>query len=224
MRTAGTRNGTGHGQLLLLAALLLGIVTMHTLGHPSGGHEGGAARPAGSGAALSAMGHDMGGASALGGGGAALGEGGAALGERGTAPHERGTASPERGAAPHERGATSPERGATSHGRGATSHGRVAAPAPAPASAPVSASAAASAPTLTPAPDPDSHGGMAMDPLSVCLAVLGAFTLLVLVRAGLLRPGGTLAQLPVPGRLLHTLRPNPPPPRILLSRLSVLRI
>ncbi|WP_306336036.1 hypothetical protein [Streptomyces sp. KL118A] len=189
MRTAGTRNGTGHGQLLLLAALLLGIVTMHTLGHPSGGHEGGAARPAGSGAALSAMGHDMGGASALGGGGEALGE---------------------RGAAPHE--------------RGATSHGRVAAPAPAPASAPVSASASASAPTLTPAPAPDSHGGMAMDPLSVCLAVLGAFTLLVLVRAGLLRPGGTLAQLPVPGRLLHTLRPNPPPPRILLSRLSVLRI
>ncbi|MER7752784.1 hypothetical protein [Kitasatospora sp. NPDC097643] len=27
-------------RLLLLAALLLGIVTMHTLGHPAGGHEG----------------------------------------------------------------------------------------------------------------------------------------------------------------------------------------
>ncbi|MFD9684669.1 DUF6153 family protein [Kitasatospora sp. NPDC059088] len=27
-------------RLLLLAALLLGIVTMHTLGHPSGGHGG----------------------------------------------------------------------------------------------------------------------------------------------------------------------------------------
>ncbi|MEU6821314.1 hypothetical protein ABZ921_11830 [Streptomyces atriruber] len=162
---ARTRNGTGHGQLLLLAALLLGIVTMHTLGHPSGGHEGGAAGSAGSagsGTVSSAMGHGMGGARAL--------------DERSTAPHERDTTSPGHAAAP------------------------------------------------APASTPDSHGGMAMDPLSVCLAVLGAFTLLVLVRAGLLRPGGTLARLPAPGRLLHTLRPNPPPPRILLAHLSVLRI
>ncbi|MFG2842968.1 hypothetical protein ACGF12_07300 [Kitasatospora sp. NPDC048296] len=27
-------------RLLLLAALLLGVVTMHTLGHPTGGHGG----------------------------------------------------------------------------------------------------------------------------------------------------------------------------------------
>ncbi|MET8689641.1 hypothetical protein ABZV77_36105 [Streptomyces sp. NPDC004732] len=168
---ATTRNGTGHGRLLLLAALLLGIVTMHTLGHPSGGHEGGAARSAGSGTVSSAMGHGMGGARAL----------------------------DERGTAPHERGATSSEPGTTSPGHVA-------------------------APTSASTPAPDSHGGMAMDPLSVCLAVLGAFTLLVLVRAGLLRPGGTLAQLPSPGRLLHALRPNPPPPRILLAQLSVLRI
>lgn len=71
---------------------------------------------------------------------------------------------------------------------------------------------------------PAPHGGMTMDPLSVCLAVLGAFTLLLLVRAGLLRPGGALDRTPAPRRIRHALRPNPPPPRILLAHLSVLRI
>jgi hypothetical protein len=62
-----------------------------------------------------------------------------------------------------------------------------------------------------------------MDPLSVCLAVLGAFTLVLLVRAGLSRPGGTLARAPAVGRPSAP-RPEAPPPRVLLSRLSVLRI
>ncbi|MEU0158901.1 hypothetical protein ABZ154_08675 [Streptomyces sp. NPDC006261] len=35
-RVGGVRNGSVmHGQLLLLAALLFGIVTMHTVGHPA---------------------------------------------------------------------------------------------------------------------------------------------------------------------------------------------
>ncbi|WP_440571764.1 hypothetical protein [Streptomyces sp. KR2] len=59
-----TRTGTAAGRagrLLLLAALLLGVLTMHTLGHPTGDHGGAhgaahgpgtvAAAPAGSGAA-----------------------------------------------------------------------------------------------------------------------------------------------------------------------------
>ncbi|WP_069886892.1 hypothetical protein [Streptomyces luteocolor] len=75
-----------------------------------------------------------------------------------------------------------------------------------------------------PAPSSEPHGGMATDPLSVCLAVLGAFTLALLVRAGLLRPGGTLVRAPALQRLLLVQRPQPPPPRALLSRLSVLRI
>lgn len=63
-----------------------------------------------------------------------------------------------------------------------------------------------------------------MDPLSVCLAVLGAFTLVLLLKAGLSRPGGLAAPARPLARLLDGLRPNPPPPRILLSHLSVLRI
>ncbi|QEU94769.1 hypothetical protein [Streptomyces kanamyceticus] len=150
---ARTRSRTGYGQLLLLAALLLGIVTMHTLGHPSGGHDGhdghdgGASMPAAASAPMSpSMGHEMAGAAP-------------------TAPTAR---------------------------------------------------------VVAPASEP--HHGMSMDPLSVCLAVLGAFTLIVLVRAGLLRPGGTRTPLPSPGRLLPAPRPDPPPPRIRLARLSVLRI
>ncbi|MET7362965.1 hypothetical protein ABZS76_31675 [Streptomyces sp. NPDC005562] len=159
---ARTRGRTGYGQLLLLAALLFGIVTMHTLGHPSGGHEG--AAPA-AGASSMAMGRQLGAGHDPGG----LGLGGHALGERGLG-----------------------ERG-----------GRVA---------------------VTVAADPAPHGGMSMDPLSVCLAVLGAVTLLLLVRAGLLRPGGAFAPSPAPRRIRHALRPDPPPPRILLAHLSVLRI
>ncbi|MEU6125463.1 hypothetical protein [Streptomyces sp. NPDC047123] len=74
------------------------------------------------------------------------------------------------------------------------------------------------------APGSAPHDGMAMDPLSVCLAVLGAFTLVLLVRAGLLRPGGASAALPALRRLRLAPRPEPPPPRIRLARLSVLRI
>ncbi|MEU7579163.1 hypothetical protein AB0B50_16355 [Streptomyces sp. NPDC041068] len=142
---ARTRSRTGYGQLTLLAALLFGIVTMHTLGHPSGGHESG---------------HETG----------------------PSAAHSRMQS---------DRGEVGP-----SHGDRVMS---VAAPAPEP------------------------HGGMAMDPLSVCLAVLGAFTLVLLLRAGPLRPGGTLARTPGLGRLLHSVGPEPPPPRALLTRLSVLR-
>ncbi|MEU5425466.1 DUF6153 family protein [Streptomyces olivoreticuli] len=69
----------------------------------------------------------------------------------------------------------------------------------------------------------ESHG---MDPMSVCLAVLGS-ALLVLV---LLLGAAALRRLaPVPAvvraRLLAALRPIPPPPRHkALARLSVLRV
>ncbi|MEU7646017.1 hypothetical protein [Streptomyces huasconensis] len=75
-----------------------------------------------------------------------------------------------------------------------------------------------------PSPDGATGTGMDMEPLSVCLAVLlGAFTLVLLVRAGLARPGGTLARAPATGRPSAP-RPEAPPPRFLLARLSVLRI
>ncbi|WP_327217916.1 hypothetical protein [Streptomyces cyaneofuscatus] len=156
----GVRSGGGgrggsvvYGQLLLLAALLFGIVTMHTVGHP--------------------------------------------------AEH-----------------------------------------APSPPSVPVAAAVAVPGPDARPVPVPDAVAEVAsdgahpshpsperspmsgMDPLSVCLAVLGAWGL-ALVGAWLLlglradgRPLGT----PVGAGLLRVLRPNPPPPISVLASVSVLRI
>ncbi|MEV2249220.1 hypothetical protein AB0I94_01450 [Streptomyces sp. NPDC050147] len=70
----------------------------------------------------------------------------------------------------------------------------------------------------------DAPAGMdGMDPLSVCLAVLTALVLVLLLKAGLLRPGGFVVPTRPFARLLGGPRAEPPP-RILLSRLSVLRI
>ncbi|MFI6872378.1 DUF6153 family protein [Streptomyces sp. NPDC050400] len=69
-----------------------------------------------------------------------------------------------------------------------------------------------------------SPGDGGMDPLSVCLAVLGSFTLLLLTAAVLRPPAGAVLRGPVLRGPAFAQRPNPPPPRSLLSRLSVLRI
>ncbi|MFI5661571.1 DUF6153 family protein [Streptomyces sp. NPDC051684] len=139
---ARTRSGTGRWQrLLLFAALLFGVVGMHTLGHPSGhgaGHDGAMPMPS---AHVAMAGHD------------------------------------------------------SPHGTAVTVHER---------------------------PDSPGHGGM--DPLNVCLAVLGSFTLLLLT-AMVLRPLlAAVAPGPRARGMVLAQRPNPPPPRRLLSRLSVLRI
>ncbi|MFD9908150.1 hypothetical protein [Streptomyces sp. NPDC059063] len=64
-----------------------------------------------------------------------------------------------------------------------------------------------------------------MDPLSMCLAVLGAaLTFALLRRATRSLTTATTAPTRKPTGVLDALRPNPPPPRALLSRLSVLRI
>ncbi|GGW06535.1 hypothetical protein GCM10010264_28730 [Streptomyces globisporus] len=79
-----------------------------------------------------------------------------------------------------------------------------------------------SAPHDSPGADAPMSG---MDPLSVCLAVLGVWGL-ALVGFWLLglradgRPLGT----PVGAGLLRVLRPNPPPPISVLASVSVLRI
>ncbi|MFE0522018.1 hypothetical protein [Streptomyces sp. NPDC058954] len=134
----GSRSGA-HGRLLLLAVLLLGIVTMHTLGHPT------------------------------------------------------------------EQGPGSPSPVGTHAGH------RMAAP-PSPVPAHVSATGS------------DSAAMSGMDPGSVCLAVLGAFTLVLLLAAAF---GSTLpAPLspPRPARLLRALWPNPPPAGPSFNGLAVLRI
>ncbi|WP_098898318.1 hypothetical protein [Streptomyces sp. st77] len=128
-----------YGQLMLFAALLFGIVTMHTVGHPAE-HGGPAGMPAAS---------------------VSTSESPDAVGEY-PAPH----GSP---------GADAPMGG--------------------------------------------------MDPLSVCLAVLGAWSL-ALVGSWLLglRADGRPLRTPVGSGLLRALRPNPPPPISVLASVSVLRI
>ncbi|MFI6148869.1 hypothetical protein [Streptomyces sp. NPDC051109] len=145
-------------RLLLLAALLLGIVTMHTLGHPSRSHTMEDATPAAAvasaaRAAAHTSGHGSGGAS--------------------------GHAS-SRTAADHAPGGPGP---------------------------------AAEAPPA----------GSGMDPMSVCLAVLGGLTLLIL-GAG---PAGLRDAAPLGGAARAPGRsggPDPPSPRELLTRLAVLRV
>ncbi|MFF2143750.1 hypothetical protein [Kitasatospora sp. NPDC058190] len=128
-------------RLLLLAALLLGVVTMHTLGHPTGGHGG----HGGLGAEVAAV-QQM--------------------------PEHHAAAVP---------------------------------------TAPASMTAA-----------PAAADGM--DPMTVCLAVLAGWTLVLLIAGPLLgRSGDAAAE--VRARLLRAVRALPPPEggRMLLNRLSVLR-
>ncbi|MFE2973651.1 hypothetical protein [Streptomyces sp. NPDC059258] len=94
------------------------------------------------------------------------------------------------------------------------------------ASASSSASPAAMGEHPAPHGSPGADAPMSgMDPLSVCLAVLGVWGL-ALVGSWLLglradgRPLGT----PVGAGLLRVLRPNPPPPISVLASVSVLRI
>ncbi|MBT2382109.1 hypothetical protein J7E86_00585, partial [Streptomyces sp. ISL-11] len=125
----GQRKATAWcGRLLLFAALLLGIVTMHTLGHPTTGGHG----PERAGASA-ATGHGMG--------------GGAASSHEAAGPHTGGGAASSHKAAGHDmsRG-PAPSHGAAPH--------------------------TAAVPDGTPRAVSPAHGGM--DPMSVCLAVLGA--------------------------------------------------
>ncbi|MCX3062798.1 hypothetical protein [Streptomyces beihaiensis] len=145
------RGRMSRGQLLLFVALLLGIVGMHTLGHPTDRSPGALALPA--------------------------------------------------------------------------AHS---APALVPAVAPAVVAAAVrdDAPVVTRpaahAPAAPEHGST--DPMSVCLAVLGSFALLLLTAALASRTALPAAVRPRRRGLVHAQRPNPPPPRTSLSLLSVLRV
>ncbi|MEU5187915.1 DUF6153 family protein [Streptomyces klenkii] len=93
------------------------------------------------------------------------------------------------------------------------------------AAAGMHAQAHSAPPTPGPTAD-DPLTAPGMDPMSVCLAVLGAALLalvLLLVTAALRRPAAALAA--ARARLLRPLWPIPPPPRHKsLARLSVLRV
>ncbi|APS21948.1 hypothetical protein TK78_25760 [Streptomyces sp. Tue 6075] len=93
-----------------------------------------------------------------------------------------------------------------------------------------SASTSESPDTMGEHPAPhDSPGADApmsgMDPLSVCLAVLGVWGL-ALVGSWLLGPraDGRPLGTPAGAGLPHALRPNPPPPISVLASVSVLRM
>ncbi|MFI5803093.1 hypothetical protein [Streptomyces sp. NPDC051561] len=179
MVTAG--RSAWSGRLLLFAALLFGIVTMHTLGHPAEEHGGTGTTASGPAPAahLALMTHESPGTS-------------------------RETAGPLHGkAAP----ATMllPARAAT----------------PLPAAAPLPAPGSTT-PRATSSPHGSSHG---MDPLSMCLAVLGAWGV-ALLGAWLVASRAAAIDLVrvVRGALLRALWPQPPPPRTVLARLSILRI
>ncbi|WJV49160.1 hypothetical protein [Streptomyces flavofungini] len=197
---------TRASQLALLLALLFGIVAMHSLGHPRE-HGASAERAIAGGAAGVAA------------------DGGHARGES-RVVHARG----ESGSG-HARG----ESGG-GHARGvmAKSPAYVSPTVTTPAgvSPTTVRHAAAAAPNSTgpevlgpAAGGPTGGHDSGMDPLSVCLAVLGAALTLVLLRAAVRhRLWGAPAYVPGRARLLDALRPNPPPPRALLTRLSVLRV
>nr|WP_235493038.1 hypothetical protein [Streptomyces violaceoruber] len=99
-----------------------------------------------------------------------------------------------------------------------------------------SATGAAAADTASPSSPGTAHtpghgsGGDApmsgMDPLSVCLAVLGAWGLALLATWLLLglRAGGRRLGAPVGAGLLRAARPNPPPSISVLAAVSVLRM
>ncbi|MBB5933315.1 hypothetical protein [Streptomyces zagrosensis] len=164
------RRGTPWGaRLLLFTALLFGVVTMHTLGHPTGHGT-----PAGH-----------------------------------TAPVQtQQTQQTQSAAARHLDHPTAAGAGASVHH---TAHAeRPAAPhtAAAPLAAPLH---------LT---DP-AHGGM--DPMSVCLAVLGVWTIALLLSAAARRRASASAAERLTA-LAHALRPDPPPRLASLARRTVLRM
>jgi hypothetical protein len=154
-----------YGQLLLFVALLFGIATMHTMGHPSSG-----------------SGHRSG--------------------------HGPG---PEPVAVPHAKHLTpgaepaEPAQPATVSLGGAAVHAPEASAVREPAGSPV-------------------RGHEGMDPASVCLAVLGTWGVALLVVRLMRRHPADRSLAAARAGLPHALRPNPPPPRTTLARLSVLRI
>ncbi|MFE6727104.1 hypothetical protein ACFVDN_04290 [Streptomyces californicus] len=203
MAGAVRSRGVSCGQLVLFAALLFGIVTMHTVGHPA--EHGGRA------ASLSSAGPA---ADPSAGPAAVIAEDLSAIFVAHSSP-------------------------ATMEGfPSATVEGFSSAAVMTDASAAVAAhpSAADTATTASPSSPGTAHtpghgsGGDAptsgMDPLSVCLAVLGAWGLALLATWLLLglRADGRRLGVPVGAGLLRAARPNPPPSISVLAAVSVLRM
>jgi hypothetical protein len=229
-----------HGQLLLSVALLFGIATMHTMGHPSSAHgprHGPAPAP------VVADAHAPPG-----------GEAAAAVPHRGHAKHLPLGAKPAEpaqygqypalGAQPaahaeatrHRPPGTKPvepaepAKSAQDPALGAerAAHADPAAPAkPAHRAAASLGGASASVPDAPAGRgfvDSQGPGHDGMDPAAVCLAVLGGWGVALLVARLVARRPADQLLADAHARLLRALWPDPPPPRTVLARLSVLRI
>ncbi|WP_437016703.1 hypothetical protein [Streptomyces californicus] len=219
MAGAVRSRGVSCGQLVLFAALLFGIVTMHTVGHPAE-HGGRAASLSSAGPATDSSAGPAAGPSAS--PAAVIAEDLSAIFVAHSSP------------ATMEGFPSVTAEGFLS----ATVEGFASAAVMTDASAAVAAhpSAADTATTASPSSPGTAHtpghgsGGDApmsgMDPLSVCLAVLGAWGLALLATWLLLglRADGRRLGAPVGAGLLRAARPNPPPSISVLAAVSVLRM
>ncbi|MFD7419802.1 hypothetical protein ACFV6M_05025 [Streptomyces californicus] len=219
MAGAVRSRGVSCGQLVLFAALLFGIVTMHTVGHPAE-HGGRAASLSSAGPATDSSAGPAAGPSAS--PAAVIAEDLSAIFVAHSSP------------ATMEGFPSVTAEGFSS----ATVEGFASAAVMTDASAAVAAhpSAADTATTASPSSPGTAHtpghgsGGDApmsgMDPLSVCLAVLGAWGLALLATWLLLglRADGRRLGAPVGAGLLRAARPNPPPSISVLAAVSVLRM
>ncbi|MFI1187257.1 hypothetical protein [Streptomyces californicus] len=192
-----------YGQLVLFAALLFGIVTMHTVGHPAE-HGGRAASPSS----------------------AVLVEDSSAVlvEDSSSATLEDSSSATMAGSS-----AASLEDSAAVSMADSSASVMTDATAAVVASAPVAVTAASSSPDAAHAPAHGSGGDApmgGMDPLSVCLAVLGAWGLALLATWLLrgLRADGRRLGAPGGAGLLRAARPNPPPSISVLAAVSVLRM
>ncbi len=192
------------GQLVLFAALLFGIVTMHTVGHPAE-HGGRAASLSSAGPAADPS--------------AVIAEDLSAIFVAHSSP-----ATMEGFPSVTVEGFSSATVEGFSSAAVMTDASAVAVAHPSAA-----ATASPSSPGTAHTPGHGSGGDAptsGMDPLSVCLAVLGAWGLALLATWLLLglRADGRRLGAPVGAGLLRTARPNPPPSISVLAAVSVLRM
>lgn len=186
--------GARYGQLLLFVALLFGIATMHTVGHPSG-HGSGQSLDR----ASTVSGHGAGRTPAVG------------------PPHGSGLASTA--AEGHSTGSGT----GTGHGTG-TGTGQESRPGHDSGRESGAGHDSGHVPDAHESVESQAPGHHGMDPASVCLAVLAACGVALLVtRLASRRPAGPVL-VPALARVPHALWANGPPQKGVLARVSVLRI
>ncbi|MGW4358701.1 hypothetical protein ACWEKU_08065 [Streptomyces californicus] len=219
MAGAVRSRGVSCGQLVLFAALLFGIVTMHTVGHPAE-HGGRAASLSSAGPAA----HPSAGPAAV------IAEGLSAIFVAHSSPATMEGFPPV--TAQGFPSVTAESFSAViveGFSSAAVMTDASAAVAAHPSAADTATTASASPPGTAHTPGHGSGGDAptsGMDPLSICLAVLGAWGLALLATWLLLglRADGRRLGAPVGAGLLRAARPNPPPSISVLAAVSVLRM